>query len=54
MSDPDRCQLPAIRPANLALGIAFLLFACVALFVGVQVMFEVREQELRQGIRMKC
>ena len=28
--------------------------ACVALFVGSQVMFEVREQEMRQGIRMKC
>ena len=28
--------------------------ACTALFVGSQVMFEVREQELRQGITLKC
>ena len=35
-------------------GLAFLGAACSALFVGVQVMFEVREGELRQGIRMKC
>lgn len=35
-------------------GLAFLASACGALFVGVQVMFEVREQELREGIRMKC
>ncbi len=35
-------------------GIAYLLIACAALFVGVQVMFEIREQESRQGINMKC
>jgi protein-cysteine N-palmitoyltransferase HHAT len=35
-------------------GVAFLLLACMALFVGVQVMFEVRESELRAGIRLKC
>lgn len=35
-------------------GIAFLVAACSALFVGVQVMFEVREGELRAGIRLKC
>lgn len=35
-------------------GIGFLVGACAALFVGVQVMFEVREGELRAGIRMKC
>lgn len=52
-SDSDRCSLPLLR-LTWRLGIAFLLSACVALFVGVQLMFEVREQELRQGIRMKC
>lgn len=35
-------------------GLAFLAAACAALFVGVQVMFEIREQEMRQGIKMKC
>jgi D-alanyl-lipoteichoic acid acyltransferase DltB (MBOAT superfamily) len=35
-------------------GLIFLAGACGALFVGVQVMFEVREQEKREGIRMKC
>ena len=35
-------------------GLIYLLFACGALFVGAQVMFELREQELRQGIKMKC
>jgi D-alanyl-lipoteichoic acid acyltransferase DltB (MBOAT superfamily) len=35
-------------------GIGFLVAACGALFVGVQVMFEIREEELRAGIKMKC
>ena len=35
-------------------GLAFLAAACTALFTGVQVMFELRQQELRQGINMKC
>ncbi|RHZ52237.1 hypothetical protein CDV55_103359 [Aspergillus turcosus] len=35
-------------------GIGFLVAACAALFVGVQVMFEIREEELRAGIKMKC
>ena len=35
-------------------GVAFFLTACAALFVGVQVMFEHRADELRQGINMKC
>ena len=35
-------------------GLTFLLAACGALFVGVQVMFEIREGEARKGIRMKC
>ncbi|KAI9001460.1 MBOAT-domain-containing protein [Trametes punicea] len=35
-------------------GIRFLLFACACLFVGVQVMFEYREEEARQGIHRRC
>lgn len=40
-------------PSHLV-GIVFLLAACWALFSGVQVMFEIREDEKRHGIRMKC
>lgn len=36
------------------LGLVFVATACAALFVGVQIMFETREQELRHGIRLKC
>ncbi|KAL1301714.1 hypothetical protein AAFC00_005923 [Neodothiora populina] len=32
----------------------FVLAACATLFVGVQVMFEVRESEKRKGINLKC
>lgn len=35
-------------------GIGFLIAAAGTLFVGVQVMFEVRETEKRKGINMKC
>lgn len=35
-------------------GLVFLGLACVALFTGVQFMFELREEELRHGIHMKC
>ncbi|KAL4970698.1 putative glycerol:H+ symporter (Gup1) [Aspergillus stella-maris] len=35
-------------------GFVYLVSACCALFVGVQVMFEIREEELRAGIDMKC
>ncbi|KAI9926728.1 hypothetical protein AWENTII_011356 [Aspergillus wentii] len=35
-------------------GFAFLVSTCFALFVGVQVMFEIREGELRAGINLKC
>jgi protein-cysteine N-palmitoyltransferase HHAT len=34
-------------------GLAFLAAACVVLFVGVQIMFEVRESEKRKGIGLK-
>lgn len=35
-------------------GRIFLFAACATLFVGVQVMFEVRESEKRRGVSMKC
>ncbi|ETS62071.1 hypothetical protein PaG_03629 [Moesziomyces aphidis] len=35
-------------------GMQFMLAACATLFVGVQVMFEYREEELRRGIDRKC
>ncbi|PQE20302.1 mboat family protein [Rutstroemia sp. NJR-2017a BBW] len=35
-------------------GVIFLVTASSALFVGVQVMFEVRESEMRKGIFLKC
>ncbi|KAH9880171.1 hypothetical protein J1614_002197 [Plenodomus biglobosus] len=35
-------------------GWSFLATACVALFTGVQFMFEWRETEKRKGIKMKC
>jgi D-alanyl-lipoteichoic acid acyltransferase DltB (MBOAT superfamily) len=35
-------------------GIVFMLGACGALFVGVQVMFEMREDEKRRGIQLNC
>jgi hypothetical protein len=36
------------------LGLFFLGVACAALYTGVQIMFELREQELRRGIKLKC
>ncbi|KAK4043711.1 MBOAT, membrane-bound O-acyltransferase family-domain-containing protein [Parachaetomium inaequale] len=35
-------------------GLAFLVTACAVLFVGIQVMFEIRQSELRRGINLKC
>ncbi|KAA8912337.1 glycerol:H+ symporter [Sphaerosporella brunnea] len=35
-------------------GLAFFIMAVMSLFVGVQVMFEVRESEKRQGVVLKC
>lgn len=34
-------------------GIVYLVIACGALFVGVQVMFEIRQEEARAGINLK-
>ena len=35
-------------------GLTFLAFACSAVFVGCQVMFEIRQGEMRKGIYLKC
>lgn len=35
-------------------GIAYMISCCAVLFVGVQVMFEIRQDELRAGINLKC
>jgi D-alanyl-lipoteichoic acid acyltransferase DltB (MBOAT superfamily) len=35
-------------------GLVYVVTACAALFVGVQVMFEIRQEELRAGINLKC
>ncbi|KAK4195094.1 MBOAT, membrane-bound O-acyltransferase family-domain-containing protein [Triangularia verruculosa] len=35
-------------------GMVFLVMACTVLFVGIQVMFEIRQGELRRGINLKC
>ncbi|KAJ5669697.1 Glycerol uptake protein 1 [Penicillium macrosclerotiorum] len=35
-------------------GVAYMISCCLVLFVGVQVMFEIREDELRAGINLKC
>ena len=35
-------------------GLKFLSIALPALFVGVQVMFEIRESEKRRGIYLRC
>lgn len=35
-------------------GIAYMVSCCAVLFVGVQVMFEIRQEELRVGINLKC
>jgi hypothetical protein len=35
-------------------GVIFLVTACTALFMGIQIMFEIRESELRKGINLKC
>jgi len=35
-------------------GARFMVFAASCLFVGVQLMFEYREEELRQGIQRRC
>ncbi|KAI1077301.1 MBOAT-domain-containing protein [Whalleya microplaca] len=35
-------------------GFLFLVVACTALFMAVQIMFEIRESEKRRGINLKC
>ncbi|TGJ86681.1 hypothetical protein E0Z10_g2079 [Xylaria hypoxylon] len=35
-------------------GLVFLTFACTVMFVGAQIMFEIRESEKRRGVITKC
>ncbi|KAK0630078.1 glycerol uptake protein [Bombardia bombarda] len=35
-------------------GLLFIAAASASLFMGIQIMFEIREQELRRGINLKC
>ncbi|KAL6450921.1 GUP1 Membrane-bound O-acyltransferase GUP1 [Candida maltosa Xu316] len=35
-------------------GVRFLLISSFALFVGAQIMFEIRESEMRKGINVRC
>ncbi|KAF6842820.1 Glycerol uptake protein 1 [Colletotrichum musicola] len=35
-------------------GVMFFATACFALYVGIQLMFEIRESEMRRGISLKC
>ncbi|PKS12774.1 hypothetical protein jhhlp_000985 [Lomentospora prolificans] len=35
-------------------GLMFFSTACVSLFVGIQVMFEIRESEKRKGVNLRC
>ncbi|KAK2046891.1 MBOAT family protein [Colletotrichum somersetense] len=35
-------------------GVTFLVIACASLYMGVQIMFEIRESEMRRGISLKC
>lgn len=35
-------------------GLGFLVGACAALFVGVQIMLEIRESEKRKGVDLRC
>lgn len=44
----------ALIAFTLRSGMAFMVFACSCIFIGVQIMFEYREEESRQGIQRKC
>lgn len=35
-------------------GLQFTAFSCACIFIAVQVMFEYRETEIRQGIQRRC
>jgi D-alanyl-lipoteichoic acid acyltransferase DltB (MBOAT superfamily) len=36
------------------LGLLFVVAVVVSLFIGTQVMFEIREDEKRRGINLRC
>lgn len=51
---PDGIKALLYEMVHTAAGLKFSILCSLLLFVGVQVMFEYREQELREGINMKC
>ena len=53
---PLSCADPvgAFLGYRLMVGWAFVASVFAALFVGVQVMFEIREDERRRGINLRC
>jgi len=57
-SPPFRVPRPYLRAreplTDGETGVLFLAAACSALFIGAQVMFEIRQAELRRGISLKC
>lgn len=36
------------------LGVLFVTLAATVLFMAIQIMFEIRESEIRRGIHLKC
>ncbi len=54
-SGKSQCPLFLLTDSYLTwTGFLFLVTACSALFVGIQVMFEIRESEKRQGVTLRC
>lgn len=53
-SGKSKKSIKPLAHADILAGLMFLVTACSALFVGIQVMFEVREGEMRKGIFLKC
>jgi len=54
VSKKGKLTMYGIGVFNSYQGVAFITLALVSIFVGVQVMFEIREAERRTGINMKC
>jgi D-alanyl-lipoteichoic acid acyltransferase DltB (MBOAT superfamily) len=54
VSKKGKLTMYGIGVFNSYQGVAFITLALVSIFVGVQVMFEIREAERRTGINLKC
>jgi D-alanyl-lipoteichoic acid acyltransferase DltB (MBOAT superfamily) len=46
--------LVVIEVLTVPSGLAFLITAFVTLFAGIQIMFELRQTEMRKGVSLKC